>query len=81
MAGGLEMMMGIFFRSRQSKAIDPESMIWLERFAHKVFMRASLNSFLEEERSTTKSLKNKNKDLDGDSHQIHTTSESTKTQY
>jgi hypothetical protein len=66
-------MMAIFFRSHQSKAIDPESMLWLEKFAHTVFMRASLNFFLGEERSMTKSLKSKNKDLDGDFPQIHTT--------
>ena len=65
MADGLEMTMGIFFRSRQSKAIDPESMLWLEKFAHTVLTKANPSSYLAAEKLMTKSLQSKNKDLSG----------------
>ena len=64
-ADGLETTMETFFRSRQKKEIDPESMLWLEKFANTVYMKAGLNFFKLDARLQTKSLQSKNKDLDG----------------
>ena len=63
---GSETMMGTFFKSRPKKEIDPESMLWLEKFARLAYMRAGLNFFQQDARLQTKSLQNKNQDLNGD---------------
>jgi len=57
---------GNFLSITSKKEIDPESMLWLEKFAHTVYMKAGLNFFQLDARLQTKSTQNKNKDLGGD---------------
>jgi hypothetical protein len=66
MEDGLGMTMAIFFQSRQKKETDPESMLWLEKFAHSAYIKAGLNFFPLGGKSATKNLSIKSRDLIGD---------------